>query len=519
MMPRGFTLLPVILAMSIVAAVAFLLNRDNGLNARMITQQGDVERARYAAEAGLQHVNYVVQAAGCGGTFPISSSPVTNANFRGASYSAYSTTSSGSPITLVSTGTYNGATVSLTRNNVYVFMPRMTSVVQPDGTTGMDASLNSDFPDRNYGAEAIIRLYTGKYQPLLKFNLGAFPAGTRVVPYYDAATATLKPGATLSMYQSQGGSSTVATINAHLMTTDWIEGSGTGTASTTSATWNTSNGLTPWPAGTGYDSRPVGSRAHNTAIGWYDIDVTNAVSAWLSGTYPNYGLRLVDFGGNIGDTQYSSSDNTTASQRPKLTLNAQQPCGPGLVADAYITSADTTHNFGALTVADVSQSSPARRILVRFDVSSIPPGTIVKSATLRMYVSNTTNPTSQKKTLRFYYVMQSWTEGTSSGTGTADGVTWTTSNGATGWTAGGNYYTSSVIATGRDEATGSSPLPAAFRQGWVAFDMQPMVQSWVNREYANYGLELVSESSSDILEFDTRENGSGTAPQLVLTFQ
>jgi type II secretory pathway component PulJ len=34
---KGFTLLPVVLAMSVVAVVAFLLNRDNGLNARMTT--------------------------------------------------------------------------------------------------------------------------------------------------------------------------------------------------------------------------------------------------------------------------------------------------------------------------------------------------------------------------------------------------------------------------------------------------------------------------------------------------
>lgn len=521
MMPRGFTLLPVVLAMSIVAAVAFLLNRDNGLNARMITQQADVERARYAAEAGLQHANYVVQTAGCFGTFPISSSPVTNSDFGGASYTAYSTQASGSPLTLVSTGTYNGATVSLTRNNVYAFLPRMTMVVQPDGTAGIDTSLNADAPDRNYGADPVLRLWTNRYEPLIKLNLASLPAGSRLVPYYDAASGTLKAGATLSLYQSSNGSNTVATVNGYLMTTDWIEGTGTGASSTTSANWSTSNGVAAWPAGRGYDARPVASRPHDGSAGWKDMDVTNAVAGWLSGTYPNYGLRLVSPGGaDIGNTQYSSSDDVNANLRPKLTLNAQQPCGPGLVpvADAYITNAgkQDNRNFGALAVADVSQG--ARRMLVRFDVSSIPPGTIVKSATLRMYVSKTSSATNLQKTLRFYYVLQSWTEGTSSGSGTADGVTWKTSDGATTWTAGGNYA-STVIATGRDEATGATPLPGAFRQGWVAFDMQPMVQAWVNRDYPNNGLILLSETSTDLLEFDTRENGTGTAPQLVVTFQ
>ena len=63
----GFTLLPVILTMSLIAAIAFLLNRDNGMNAEMAANQNDLAKARYAAEAGLQAVNYKVQSVGCGG--------------------------------------------------------------------------------------------------------------------------------------------------------------------------------------------------------------------------------------------------------------------------------------------------------------------------------------------------------------------------------------------------------------------------------------------------------------------
>ena len=76
----GFTLLPVVLAMSLIAAIAFLLNRDNGVNADMIADQSDGDRARYAAEAGLQAANYQVQK-GCPGGYPISGISVASSNF------------------------------------------------------------------------------------------------------------------------------------------------------------------------------------------------------------------------------------------------------------------------------------------------------------------------------------------------------------------------------------------------------------------------------------------------------
>jgi Tfp pilus assembly protein PilX len=137
---RGFTLVPVVLAMSIVAVVAFLLNRDNGLNARMITQQADMERARHAAQAGLQAANFALQAAGCSRTAAAS---VSNPNFGGASYSASSDTATGSPTNLVATGTYKDASVTLTRAGVHVYQPRTTRVIQPDGGAGQDTFLDS----------------------------------------------------------------------------------------------------------------------------------------------------------------------------------------------------------------------------------------------------------------------------------------------------------------------------------------------------------------------------------------
>jgi Tfp pilus assembly protein PilX len=329
----GFTLLPVIIAMSLIAAIAFLLNRDNGVNARMIASQSELDRARYAAEAGLQAVNFVIQRRGCAGSYPTSSTPVTDSNFGGAAYSAYSTTSGGSQLSLVSTGTYNGASVTLTRAKVHVYQSPENITVQPDPTSGHDTYVNNGPQDRNFGGDARLRLQSGTYQPLLKFDLSNFPAGTRVVPRYHSASAKLRPGALLSLYQYDISSSFTGSpkLHAQLITRGWLAGTKVGGGTPDGATWKTYDGRNAWPSpGMGYAPAAVASTPYQHVLGWIDWDLTNAVAGWMSGVYPNYGIWLIEAEGSLGNTSYvSSNDNDTANAdlRPKLTLNALLPCG------------------------------------------------------------------------------------------------------------------------------------------------------------------------------------------------
>ena len=531
--PPGFTLLPVMLALSVVAAAAFLLNRDNGLNARMLTQQDAAERARYAAEAGLQAANYAVQKAGCTGTYPTAAAPLSNPNFAGAAYSAYSTLATGSPVTLVATGSYKGTSVTLTRANAYVYQPRKTRVVQPTQGEGQDTFIDSG-QERNFGGDSRLRLQTGRYHPLLKFPLSDLPAGSRVVPWYDAASAKLQPGAVLSLYQYDISSAFtgVVTLHAYPITRAWLAGTRTGGGTPNGATWNTYDGANPWPApGMGYGPMALASTSYQNVIGWVDWDLTSAVDAWLGGVHPNHGVWIVETGGSIGNTAYvSSNDNSGGGGlRPKLTLSALEPCGAGsgktlpAMADAHLKSGtDQTRNYGAAALMDVNYPSPERRILLRFDMTGIPAGTPVKSAILRLYCSNVASPTNNAKTINAYFIMQSWVEGTMNGSGTANGATWLTRDGTANWsTAGGNYYSDWAVPA-KEEASGASPLPGAFRQGWVTFDITAAVQYWLdNGPASNFGmlLRVPNTSSSDMMEFDSRETTSGTAPQLVVVYQ
>ncbi len=497
----GFTLLPVILAMSLIAAIAFLLNRGNGVNARMIANRSDLDRARYAAEAGLQAVNFVIQSQspgmGCTGTaYPVSSGPggpaVTNNDFGGAKYSAFADKSKlvgGDPtIGLVSIGSYNGASVTLTRNTVYVYAsPSTTIVVRPGDTdtnqpAGNDTYVDSGSSDRNFGGALVMKLSTtpSNLQPLLRFDLrqgalGGFPPGSRAIPWYGvdpldppATPAKLQPGAKLSLYMSSPGSAgSSGSVNAQLITRSWVAGTGTGGSPSGGATWlyydyNGTNPQNKWPSpGVGYASTPVASMPYPDppAVGWYHWDLTNAAAAWLSGVYLNNGIWLVaspTSGSNIGNTDYASSDSTATdtlgkSARPKLTLNTLLPCGttappsasdtvtpPTTVtldaqADAYLDAAIINDNFGGASNMRVggSGTSPdaSTRMVVRFDVSGIL-GKKITSATLRLDMNKIISGSAPNslKSLDAYALTERFDEGSCSGSpctsGGQYGVTW-----------------------------------------------------------------------------------------------
>jgi len=580
----GFTLLPVILAMSLIAAIAFLLNRDNGVNARMIANRSDLDRARYAAEAGLQAVNSVIQGKGCTATdYPTSGGLV---SFGGATYSAYASKNklvggSNQLGFITSTGTYNGASVTLTRNNVYVYQSPMTIIVRPGDSlqpAGYDTYVDSGSPTSNFGGKTVLKLATAPttYQALLKFNLAAFPPGSpsfppgsRAIPWYGVdppgTLAKLQPGAKLSLYLSSPGSAgSSGSVNAQLITQNWVAGTGGGAVSTTSATWNTSDGTNAWPSPP-YAPVPVARIPYTDVVGWYDWDLTNAAAAWLSGVYPNNGIWLVASpasGSSIGNTDYASSDSTATdtlgkSARPKLTLNTLLPCGATAPPSAsgtpattttLITTKDTficcsTNNFNeggysAIGVWNGGGSSNISRSLVQFDLTSIPTTnsatgapTQIVSATMKLYSFDNNTQTGLAKTVTAYRVTQPWDEGTKSGNGPANGATWNyaqfvKANNYIFWTNPGGTYDATSGVTGTDDS--GNPLPTNFAIGWVKWDVTPLVQNWFanmqdwGQGYVNNGV-LIMIDTADNLHIVSRENTDaqyvGFKPQLIVTYQ
>lgn len=434
---KGFTLLPVMLAMSLIAAVAFLLNRDNGMNVSMVARQMDTDRARYAAEAGLQAVNANVQSLNCSG-YPISTSPITNSNFGGASYSAYATSASGNTTGLVSVGTYNGSSVTLTRNNVFVYQTTAnTYTLQPDGTSGIDTYIDSANSTKNFGASNTLSVKKNQQNMLLKFDLSAFPAGSRPL------------SATLDI---QGSGIWLAGFDIYRMTKDWVEGTGA-SSPVDGATWNTSNGSTAWSAGGEYSVKLNANSMIGTGGGGISQDITDLTAAWLSGQYPNYGVSI-NSNGEVGTVKFVSSDDSTASNRPKITFNYLVPCeatGPqdpppmttvtlNAIADSFNDSGAASANHGAATTIKVYYT-PTRenRILMQFDTSSIPAGVSILSANLKTYVSAVASATASTKPIWANAVNEAWNEGAGNNTNkncptVTTGTSWSYKTGCSIWT-------------------------------------------------------------------------------------
>jgi Tfp pilus assembly protein PilX len=518
----GFTLLPVIVAMMVIAAVAFALNRANAFNANMTASRGDLERARYAAEAGLHAANAIVQQKSCVGGFPVAATPLADTNFGGAAYSAYASAASGSPLTVTSTGTYNGASVTLNRNSVYVYNTTVrTYVHRPRTSVGKDVYVDPASPNTNFAGRERVEVGGGQ-ESLIKFDLSFFPVGTRIVSTYDAATGTVTPGARLELWRNSPDTTIAAGsfIDVHAISrVPWVE---------TAATWNTYDGVNAWPAQR-YDPRPIVTVATARDPGWQFIDVTDAAISWMGSAYVNSGLWLRSSPSGTPNPvlKFASSDeDDSSSHRPRLVLNYLLPCGAvapvapeGVtlaflpVADSYVSSAAPLSGFGASTTLSANTGiSDTRRTLLRFNLSIIPSGQRIQTAQLRIASTAMANPTAAAKTIWAHALVEPWTEGVTVTPGS--GVTWLTRDGLLPWTL---MMRPTAAALAAEELTGISPPPWTFTTGWLSWNVKGLVQEWVDGLTPNNGLVLVSTVRDDPT-LVSREGTSGQRPQLVITY-
>jgi hypothetical protein len=151
-------------------------------------------------------------------------------------------------------------------------------------------------------------------------------------------------------------------------------------------------------------------------------------------------------------------------------------------ADSYVNQQATTTNYGTATAMYVqAKTGQARRSLVQFDISSIPSGSTINSATLELYAT----AVSGSQTLNVHRITGIWTE--------AD-VTWNTIP----------TFTSSADAS----ITGGTGA------GWRTWNVASVVQSWANGTNTNYGFLVKGQSETGLTAttytFATREHTTTT---------
>ena len=186
--------------------------------------------------------------------------------------------------------------------------------------------------------------------------------------------------------------------------------------------------------------------------------------------------------------------------------------GPAAVAaaDAYILNGSSL-NYGASTPL-IAESAPNLHPLVRFDLSGIPVGTVVKRAILSFHVESAVI-VGPDLSIGLYPLKESWVEGTQSGAISTSGVTWTKRQVGPdlAWTTPGGTYAS--------PAAGILTLSSgAATQRYWEVDITPTVQEWVDGVRANNGLLLEMAAGGDVTLVSSRES-LHLEPRLVIGTQ
>jgi hypothetical protein len=164
-----------------------------------------------------------------------------------------------------------------------------------------------------------------------------------------------------------------------------------------------------------------------------------------------------------------------------LALPAARASQTTLTADAHVSSARPTVNFGSLANLYVGNGNIA---YLQFDLSALPAGitaTQVSKATVQLYV----NRVNAAGSISYGPLSSAWSE-------------------------------SAVTYATQPTGTFTNTFTASSAGTYVTLDITTIVQGWLSNPSSNYGIEFGS-STANVL-FDSKENDeTGHAPRLDVT--
>ncbi|ASS48562.1 MAG: hypothetical protein A3D31_07600 [Candidatus Fluviicola riflensis] len=382
-------------------------------------------------------------------------------------------------------------------------------VLQPDANAGIDASLgyhdnfNTDF--NNYGTDTYFKAFCipgasggrNSNRGVIKFDLSALPANVTITSATLELTAT---GYLNSLLPGHFGDNA-----AYLTQIDatWLENT---------VTWANA----PTISAANQVLIPASSNANQN----YSINVTTMVSNMYANPSINYGFHLSLVNEDPNDAAaiaFFSSDYNVSSSRPKLIINyisnvIDSLCTTNDGANGTDASLGYHDNFGtsannygndlylkAFCIPGADGGENTNRGLLYFDLSSVPVGSNVISASLELYGTGYLNDLLPghfgNNSAKIYRVTESWSEFS---------VTWD------------NQPAASVS----DFAV--VPQSSAFDQDYV-INTTTMVDYMVQNPQENYGflLQLDTESPNSAAALTFYSSDSPTSdkwPKLCLTY-
>lgn len=185
--------------------------------------------------------------------------------------------------------------------------------LQP-GPEGVDNYIDEDSRTTNNGDWNTLWLDSdsGKqFRILLRFDLTSVPTGAVV---HDAV---------LWLYLKNGGKAAPFAYNVSSVTKPWVE---------MESSWNFYSAGNRWATDGGdYDPLSFYRGTLENIIGWHTMDMSKLADLWTRGLVTNNGIIIVpdSIAGNAWKP-FVSSDDGSAAQRPKLTINYTMPVSSGL---------------------------------------------------------------------------------------------------------------------------------------------------------------------------------------------
>jgi hypothetical protein len=224
----------------------------------------------------------------------------------------------------------------------------------------------------------------------------------------------------------------------------------------------------------------------------------------VDGTYV---LRLTaDDGEKTGFDELTivvSPQGSPPATTDPVTASFQNGSGYSGTSDTMILSGSPTTNRGTASSLNVD-GSPDVGALIKWDISTIPAGSQIQSASITLNITNTS-----VDTYEIYELKQNWTE---------LGATWNRYAAGANWQSAGargaNDRGSTVLGSLKASATGK--ITVQLNAAGIA-----VVQKWLDNPQSNFGFILQDyTSASDGFDFDSREaSNAANRPKLTVTYQ